>query len=117
MAEQLQAAQIKQSADAMLLSSGDTSRGHWLGFATTAFAMVGALISLRLQYPWVAGAFLSVPVMAVAKALVETTKAPSQTDIIKAAAEVQAAPQTPQPDDSQPRVSGGGPIARTLGDQ
>jgi uncharacterized membrane protein len=95
MAEQLQTAQISQSAKALEYAHADTNRGQWLGFATTGFAMVGAIICAKIGEPWVAGLFLSVPVMAVARALIETTKAPSPTDIIKAATQPhQAQPET-----------------------
>jgi uncharacterized membrane protein len=98
MAEQLQAAQISQSAQALEYAHADTKRGHWLGFTTTGFAMAGAIICAAIGDPWVAGLFLSVPVMAVAKALIETTKAPSPTDIIKAATQPQPPPETPKND-------------------
>ncbi|WP_271617941.1 DUF2335 domain-containing protein [Bradyrhizobium sp. CCBAU 51745] len=91
MAEKLQEAQIEQSRLSLQHAQSDVRRGHWLGFATTGLAMIGAIIAVQYN-AWVAGAFLSVPVMAVAKALIETTKAPTQTDLLKAAAEVQAAP-------------------------
>jgi uncharacterized membrane protein len=94
MAEQLQAAQVQQSATALEYTQRDTRRGHWLGFATTIAAMGGAIIALQYN-AWVAGAFLSVPVMAVAKALIETTKAPTQADLIKAATQVQPPAQPP----------------------
>jgi hypothetical protein len=42
--------------------------------------MVCALGCLFLDYPWVALAFVSIPVMAVAKALVESAKAPTTTE-------------------------------------
>lgn len=97
MAEQLQQAQIEQSRTALEYSKEDVSRGHWLGFVTTAAAMIGAIVCAGLGQPYVACLFLSVPVMAVAKALVETSKAPSPTDIIKAAQTTQPPQATPPP--------------------
>jgi uncharacterized membrane protein len=86
MAEQLQNAQIEESKRVMDYTQNDTKRGHWLGAAVTVLAMGGALLSLKLGYPWVAGAFLSVPVMAVAKALIDSAKSQTPTQIIQAAA-------------------------------
>jgi hypothetical protein len=82
MAENLQAAQISQSQLALTSQASETKRGHWLGFVTTGFAMIGAVACVAIGQPWVAGLFLSVPVMAVARALIETTKAPSAKDLI-----------------------------------
>lgn len=56
----------------------DTRRGHWLGFLLSMSAMTGALILGLLHVPWVAGAFLSVPVMGVAKALIDSVRRPTQ---------------------------------------
>jgi predicted PurR-regulated permease PerM len=45
--------------------------------------MVGTLVCVALGSPIVAGLFLSVPVMAVAKALIETSKpAPSASNLV-----------------------------------
>ena len=55
MAEQLQAAQIVQSQQGLDYTQADTKRGHWLGFATTGFAMIGALLCAIFGHPWVAG--------------------------------------------------------------
>ena len=80
MAEQLQAQQISQAYFVLRNTQRDNRRGHWLGFLTTILAMVCALGCLFLDYPWVALAFVSIPVMAVAKALVESAKAPTTTE-------------------------------------
>ena len=74
MAEQLQAQQISQAYFVLRNTQRDNRRGHWLGFLTTILAMVCALGCLFLDYPWVALAFVSIPVMAVAKALVKWPK-------------------------------------------
>ena len=78
MAEQLQAQQISQAYFVLRNTQRDNRRGQWLGFLTTILAMVCALGCLFLDYPWVALAFVSIPVMAVAKALVESAKAPTK---------------------------------------
>jgi cadmium resistance protein CadD (predicted permease) len=75
MAEQLQAAQIKQTDTAAQFAQNDTRRGHWLGFVVAIAALIAAIVSLLLGNPWVAGLCLSVPVMAVAKALIDSVNA------------------------------------------
>jgi len=72
MAEQLQAAQIQISQQALQYARADTRRAHWLGWVVAILAMGGALYALQLN-PWVASLFLGIPVMAVAKALIEST--------------------------------------------
>jgi len=72
MAERLQAAQIDESRRALDYTQADARRGHWLGAAIAVLAMMGALICLRLDFPFVAAIFVGIPVMAVAKALIET---------------------------------------------
>jgi uncharacterized membrane protein len=94
MAEQLQAQQISQAYLVLRSTQRDNRRGHWLGFLTTILAMVCALGCLLLDYPWVALAFVSIPVMAVAKALVESAKAPTTTES-KAAKKAVAQPRAP----------------------
>jgi uncharacterized membrane protein len=86
MAERLQAAQIEESRRAHDYAQRDSQRGHWLGFSTAIGAMVAASVALVLGYPWVAGVFISVPVMGVAKALVDSVKRSSPSELIKAAA-------------------------------
>ena len=93
MAEQLQAQQISQAYLVLRNTQRDNRRGHWLGFLTTILAMVCALGCLFLEYPWVALAFVSIPVMAVAKALVKLAKAP--TTELKAAKKAVAQPRVP----------------------
>jgi uncharacterized membrane protein len=78
MAEQLQAAQIEQSRRALDHQNENSRRGHWLGFATTVLAVAGAGFCAWIGRNWVAAAFLSVPAMAVAKALVDAAKAPKR---------------------------------------
>jgi uncharacterized membrane protein len=75
MAEQLQSSQIEQSKLALEFAQANSARGHWLGFAGMGLAIFGALVCVWFGEPWVAAAFVSVPVMAVAKALVDAAKA------------------------------------------
>ena len=75
MAERLQAAQIAESSRVIDYTHAESRRGHWLGAGTMVVAMACALIALALGNGWVAGAFLTVPVMGVAKALVDSAKA------------------------------------------
>ena len=99
MAEQLQAAQIDETRRAQTFAQADAKRGHWLGWSAAAFAMICAIASLAFGYPWVAAVFVSVPVMGVARALVESAKSPTATDIVRAA--------NPQPSVAAPAVAGG----------
>jgi uncharacterized membrane protein len=75
MAERLQAAQIEQGRTVAQFTQNDTKRGQWLGFLVAIGSLLGVVASLALGSPWVAVAFLSVPVMAVAKALIDSAKA------------------------------------------
>jgi uncharacterized membrane protein len=100
MAEQLQASQIDEARRALSYTRADSRRGQWLGFFSTVGAMEGALICVYLASPWVAAAFLSVPVMAVGKALIESARSQTPTQIIKAAAESTAPSPPPTPPSS-----------------
>jgi uncharacterized membrane protein len=77
MVENLQQAQIDQSRSAANYARQDIRRGHWLGWSLSVLAFGCALASLYLANPWVAVAFLSLPVMTVAKALIDTVRAQS----------------------------------------
>jgi uncharacterized membrane protein len=79
MVERLQAAQIEQTRIASQFTQNDTRRAQWLGFAVAITALLGALACLLLEYPWVAAVFLSVPVMTVARALIDSATAPSKS--------------------------------------
>jgi uncharacterized membrane protein len=74
MAERMEAAQIEQSAAALKYQHEDSRRGQWLGFSVAAGAVVGAVIIGIVGNPWLAAAFLAVPVMGVAQALVESAR-------------------------------------------
>jgi uncharacterized membrane protein len=76
MAERLQEAQLTQAATNARAARDDTRRAHWLGFAVAIAALFAAIVSLLLgDNAWVASLCLSVPVMAVAKALIDSAKA------------------------------------------
>jgi uncharacterized membrane protein len=94
MAERAQEGQIATLQRAQEFQRRDTKRGHVLGFIGLIVGMAGAAYCVALHQPYVAVAFLSVPVMAVAKALVDSAKRPAG----------QASPAQPQP---QPQLSDG----------
>jgi uncharacterized membrane protein len=99
MAERLEAAQIDESRRVHDYTHADSRRGHWLGFFAAVAAMLCSLAALAFGYPWVAGAFISVPVMGVAKALVDAARTTTPTDRLpaanKAATESQKVPANP----------------------
>ena len=103
MAERLQAAQIDESRRAHDYTHSDNRRGHWLGFFTAVFAMVCALGALALNYPWVSGVFISVPVMGVARALIESVRKPSSANLFAAAAGQPSQGTAPAPASSPPQ--------------
>jgi uncharacterized membrane protein len=80
MAEEAQAAGIEPNKQANAYFRADVRRAHWLGVGVTVLAMVGALIALRMGSPTVAGLFLSVTVISVARALVESIRPSNPTD-------------------------------------
>jgi Flp pilus assembly protein TadB len=67
-----QAAEIKQADTNAQFAQKDTKRGHWLGFAVAIAALIAAIVALLLGNPWVAGLCLSVPVLSVARAFVDS---------------------------------------------
>ncbi len=78
MAEELQKAQIGEAREIRAMTHADQKRGSYLGFATTAVAMLGAVVSMYMGSTILGLAFLSVPVMAVAKALIESSRHPGE---------------------------------------
>jgi uncharacterized membrane protein len=99
MAEQAQAAQIEANNHAQNYLRDDTKRGHWLGFAATCTAMIGAVVCAWIGQSWVAALFLGVPVMAVAKALVDGARA-QKTQVVAAPP---APPSAPGPAPEPPK--------------
>jgi hypothetical protein len=76
MAEQAQKDQVDtvRSANRSVLISHLT--GMVLGAIVTLSAIAGAVYCASINQPWVAGVLLSVSVMAVAKALIDSAKKP-----------------------------------------
>jgi uncharacterized membrane protein len=81
MAEQAQAAQIATMQQAQNYARRDARRGQVLGFITALAAMGGAIWCVHVGSPSVAGLFLSVPVLAVAKALIDSAKKPAASPL------------------------------------
>jgi uncharacterized membrane protein len=84
MAEQLQAAQIEDSRLALTFTQQDARRGHWLGFTIALLAVVGAVATAALGFPWLSALFLGVPLLAVAQALILSTRREPAPQIIEA---------------------------------
>ena len=70
MAEAAQAAQIRQAALTNQYIQWDVRRSHFLGAGVSVLAMGFAIWAIYLHAEWVSALFLSLPVMAVAKALI-----------------------------------------------
>ena len=71
MAERMEAAQIAQSANALSSQANDIRRAHYLGAGLGALAIAGAIVMGFAGQPWLAAAFLAVPVMGLARAFVD----------------------------------------------
>jgi uncharacterized membrane protein len=91
MAEKAQDASIEANKEARDNLKADTRRGHWLGWLATMGAIGGAAFCASIGQPWVAAALVGVPVLSVAKALVDATKAKS-TPIVAQQAQPPAIP-------------------------
>jgi len=70
MAEEAQAADIRNVQHKERYLSRAFARGQLFGFVAMLVAMGAALCCARLNQPWVAVTFLSVPVMAAARAFI-----------------------------------------------
>jgi len=109
MAEKLQDAQINSVQQALIAARKDTRRGQWLGFVahvTAIAAAVGCVVAGTITTSgtgpfWVAGALVSVPVMGVAKSLVESARKQLALPMQVAAQGV----QPPAPGDPKDRAS------------
>lgn len=71
MAEQAQTAQIKSLDKAQDYLRSDVKRGQYLGFVVSVVAMGAGLYCVHIGQAFIAGIFLAMPVMAVAKALAD----------------------------------------------
>jgi len=74
MAEKQQDAQIKNITQAQNYARNDIRRGHYLGFALSTIAIISAGWFVNEHSPIVAGLCLGVPVLAVAKALIDSAR-------------------------------------------
>jgi Predicted membrane protein (DUF2335) len=95
MAEELQAAQIGESGRVVGYTNAASRRGHYLGAGTMVVAMGCALAALYLGNGWVAGAFLTLPVMGVAKSLGDSAMA--RPDLAQTTASQNTAPPPANP--------------------
>lgn len=74
MTEQAQAAQLESERYALERLCADSRRGNYLGVAITVSAMLCSMICVFHNAMWIAGLFLSVPVMSVSKVLIESAR-------------------------------------------
>ena len=74
MAERAQEGQIASVTSVNENIRRDAHRGAVLGTAVTLASMVGAGFCAFIGQPWVAAAFLGVPVLSVARSLIETSR-------------------------------------------
>jgi uncharacterized membrane protein len=101
MAEKAQAAQILTIRNAQEYYRRDTKRGQVLGIVAMLAAMGCAIYCVSMKQPWVAVAFLSVTVMAVARSLIEAAQ--NQTSM-QASSQPASVP-TPKTNASSPSAS------------
>ena len=74
MSEKAQQAQIEATALAQEYTRTDTVRGSWQGTGVTVLAMTLAFICGLLGHDWLGAAFVSVPVLSVARALIAAAR-------------------------------------------
>ena len=74
MAEEAQSADILNVQHSQEYTRRDIQRGQAFGFVAMLAAMGGAIFCAKINLPWVATAFLSMTVMAVAKSFVESIR-------------------------------------------
>ena len=74
MAEEAQAADISNLRNNEEYQRRDVKRGQLLGVVAMFAAMAGAIYCVKLNQPWVAAAFLSMTVMAVARSFIESIR-------------------------------------------
>lgn len=97
MAEKQQDASIEGNREARRNLRADTQRGHYLGALIAVLAIAGAVYCAVIGQPWVAAALVGVPVLAVARALVESSRAkPLAIQAKVAAEEISPTPQPPE---------------------
>jgi hypothetical protein len=99
MAERQQESDIGAARETRLLVQSDTKRGVWLGWSVTVGAIIGAVVCAYIGQPAVALVLIAVPVMSVAKALVDSSRA------ARAAASPPEPPKAGAPDQSDKPTS------------
>jgi uncharacterized membrane protein len=100
MAETYQSAQIEETKRAQDYTQRDTRRGTWLGFLAMVAGIVGSVIMTVLHEPWVASLCLSVPVMGVAKALIDSARTKAADGAARSVPD-EVAPSAPSPPANQ----------------
>lgn len=75
MAERQQQAAIESTAEARKFQRADNQRGQYLGFVVTLVAIAGAVYCALHGQGWIAAALVGVPVLSVAKALIDSARA------------------------------------------
>ena len=87
MAEQAQAnqyqlltAQVAHAGQGQKFLQKDTRRGHWLGWSIAALAIIGAVTCAWLEHPYVAALLVSVPVLGVARQLIDGVRSKTDTE-------------------------------------
>lgn len=93
MAERHQAAQIEDTSRAQEYLRNDMRRVHWLGAGVAFLSIVGAVACTIYGSPVVAVALVGVPVLSVAKALIDSVRARPANSV----AGTGAVPQSPAP--------------------
>jgi uncharacterized membrane protein len=91
LAENAQNAQIESVRFAQQTLKQESRRGTWLGFSVSIIAMACALYCVHLSQA-VASIFLGLPVLGIAKALIDSAKAPKPVEPV-----LPPPPQTPNP--------------------
>ena len=99
MAERQLDASVEGASEARHYLREDSRRGHWLGWSVTVAALAGAVTCAFIGQPWVAGALVAVPVMGVAKALIDSSQnkpaAPAAVSTQPPSASTPSTPSTP----------------------
>ena len=80
MAEKAQQDQVDTVKFAQESQRRDTRRVHWMAGGVSLMAMIGAAFCAWIRQPVVAGLFLGVPVFAIAKAFIDSLKAPNANE-------------------------------------
>jgi hypothetical protein len=74
MAERAQLAQIDAASEGRRFQRDDTRRGQYLGFARATISIAAGVARAYLDQPVLAGLCLGVPVLAVARSLIDSAR-------------------------------------------